>query len=130
MGQQLAVAAAWDRAGADPATAGAVEAHGTSTRVGDAVGALASLTAVFGAAGATPRSIALGSVKSNIGHLKAAAGSAGLFKMGRSLHEKQLAPSLHFENPNPNVDWDTLPFAVNTDLRPWEPRRTTCAAAA
>ncbi len=76
--------------------------------------------AVFGAAGAAPRSIALGSVKSNIGHLKAAAGSAGLFKMVRSLHEKQLAPSLHFENPNPNVDWDTLPFAVNTHLRPWE----------
>ena len=119
VGQQLAVERAWDRAGADPASAGAVEAHGTSTRVGDA-SELASLAAVFGGAGAAPRSIALGSVKSNIGHLKAAAGSAGLFKMVRSLHEKQLAPSLHFENPNPNVDWDTLPFAVNTHLRPWE----------
>ena len=104
--------------GADPATAGAVEAHGTSTRVGDA-SELASLTAVFGAAGAAPRSIALGSVKSNIGHLKAAAGAAGLFKMVRSLHAKQLPPSLNFVDPNPNVDWDTLPFAVNTGLRPW-----------
>ena len=118
VGQQLAVERAWERAGVDPATAGAVEGHGTSTRVGDA-SELASLTAVFGAAGAAPRSIALGSVKSNIGHLKAAAGAAGLFKMVRSLHAKQLPPSLNFVNPNPNVDWDTLPFAVNTGLRPW-----------
>ncbi len=119
VGQQLAVRRAWERAGVDPATAGAVEAHGTSTRVGDA-SELTSLTTVFGAAGAAPRSIALGSVKSNIGHLKAAAGSAGLFKMVHSLHSKQLPPSLNFREPNPNVDWDTLPFAVNTGLRPWE----------
>ena len=118
VGQQLAVQRAWERAGVDPSTAGAVEAHGTSTRVGDA-SELTSLAAVFGAAGAAPRSIALGSVKSNIGHLKAAAGAAGLFKMVRSLHDKQHPPSLHFVDPNPNVDWDTLPFAVNTELRPW-----------
>ena len=123
VGQQLAVERAWERAGVDPATAGAVEAHGTSTRVGDA-SELASLTAVFGAAGAAPRSIALGSVKSNIGHLKAAAGAAGLFKMVRSLHEKQLAPSLNFVDPNPNVDWDTLPFAVNTAPAPLGRART------
>jgi acyl transferase domain-containing protein len=61
---------------------------------------------VFGAAGAPARGIALGSVKSNIGHLKAAAGSAGMFKMVRSLHDKVLAPSLNFRDPNPNVDWD------------------------
>ncbi len=118
VGQQLAVQRAWERAGVDPSTAGAVEAHGTSTRVGDA-SELTSLAAVFGASGAAPRSIALGSVKSNIGHLKAAAGAAGLFKMVRSLHDKQHPPSLHFVDPNPNVDWDTLPFAVNTGLRPW-----------
>ncbi len=118
VGQQLAVQRAWERAGVDPSTAGSVEAHGTSTRVGDA-SELTSLAAVFGASGAAPRSIALGSVKSNIGHLKAAAGAAGLFKMVRSLHDKQHPPSLHFVDPNPNVDWDTLPFAVNTELRPW-----------
>ena len=100
VGQQLAVERAWERAGADPATAGAVEAHGTSTRVGDA-SELASLTAVFGAAGAAPRSIALGSVKSNIGHLKAAAGAAGLFKMVRSLHAKQLAAQPELRGPQP-----------------------------
>ncbi len=118
VGQQLAVQRAWERAGVDPSTAGAVEAHGTSTRVGDA-SELTSLAAVFGGSGAAPRSIALGSVKSNIGHLKAAAGAAGLFKMVRSLHDKQHPPSLSFVDPNPNVDWDTLPFAVNTELRPW-----------
>ncbi|MEM9746736.1 MAG: SDR family NAD(P)-dependent oxidoreductase, partial [Actinomycetota bacterium] len=120
IGQQLAVKRAWEIAGEDPATVTAVEAHGTSTRVGDAT-ELESLTAVFGTAGAPARSVALGSVKSNIGHLKAAAGAAGAFKMIRSLHDKVLPPSLHFEDPNPNVDWDTSPFAVNTALREWTP---------
>ncbi|HEX6916651.1 MAG TPA: beta-ketoacyl synthase N-terminal-like domain-containing protein, partial [Phycicoccus sp.] len=118
VGQQLAVRRAWENAGEDPGTVTAVEAHGTSTRVGDAA-ELASLTAVFGATGLAPRSVALGSVKSNIGHLKAAAGTAGLFKTVRSLHEKVLAPSLNFVNPNPGVDWDSIPFAVNTELREW-----------
>ncbi len=118
VGQQLAVSRAWSVAGVDPATVSAVEAHGTSTRVGDAT-ELESLNAIFGAAGAPARGIALGSVKSNIGHLKAAAGSAGMFKMVRSLHDKVLPPSLNFTDPNPNVDWDRVPFAVNTELREW-----------
>src|SRR5439155_11883696 len=80
VGQRLAIERAWRQAGADPASASAIEAHGTSTRVGDAA-ELESLNSVFGAAGAAPGAIALGSVKSNIGHLKAAAGTAGLFKM-------------------------------------------------
>ncbi len=118
IGQKLAVRRAWEVAGEDPGTITAVEAHGTSTRVGDAT-ELESLTEVFGAAGAPVRGIALGSVKSNIGHLKAAAGAAGMFKMVRSLHDKVLAPSLNFNDPNPNVDWDRVPFAVNTQLREW-----------
>ncbi len=118
VGQRLAVARAWSVAGEDPATVSAIEAHGTSTRVGDAT-ELESLTEVFAAAGLPARSVALGSVKSNIGHLKAAAGAAGIFKMVRSLHAKVLAPSLNFKDPNPNVDWDTVPFAVNTTLREW-----------
>ncbi len=64
-------------------------------------------------------SVALGSVKSNIGHLKAAAGTAGLLKMVLQLHHRELAPSLHFREPNPNVDWDHIPFRVNTELREW-----------
>ncbi len=118
VGQRLAVVRAWEQAGEDPASAGSVEAHGTSTRVGDAA-ELASLAEVFGSTGAPRGSIALGSVKSNIGHLKAAAGAAGLYKMVRSIHEGVITPSLNFTTPNDNVDWDAIPFAVNTALRPW-----------
>ncbi|MGA8047602.1 MAG: type I polyketide synthase, partial [Dermatophilaceae bacterium] len=118
VGQQLAVRRAWEDAGEDMGTVSAIEAHGTSTRVGDAA-ELTSLSEVFGSAGLSPRSVALGSVKSNIGHLKAAAGAAGLFKTVRSLHERVLVPSLHFTDPNPGVDWDTSAFAVNTVLREW-----------
>ncbi len=117
-GQRLAIARAWQQAGVDPAAASAIEAHGTSTRVGDAA-ELESLTSVFGPAGVAPGAIALGSVKSNVGHLKAAAGTAGLLKMVLSLHEKVLPPSLNFRDPNPNVDWASSPFRVNTDLREW-----------
>ncbi len=116
VGQKLAVRRAWNVAGTDPSTVSAIEAHGTSTRVGDAA-ELDSLSEVF--TDIAPRSVALGSVKSNIGHLKAAAGAAGTFKMAMSLHHKVLAPSLNFDNPNPNVDWDTSPFAVSTTLREW-----------
>ena len=73
------------------------------------------MTDVFGKAGAANGSIALGSVKSNIGHLKGAAGAAGMFKTVLSLHDKVLTPSLHFEHPNPSVDWDDIPFRVNTE---------------
>ncbi len=118
VGQKLAVERAWRNAGADPSTATLLEAHGTSTRAGDA-SELDSLTAVFGGPDVAPGSIALGSVKSNIGHLKAAAGAAGLFKMTMALHDKVLPPSLNFVDPNPNVDWATAPFRVNTELRDW-----------
>jgi acyl transferase domain-containing protein len=118
VGQRLAVERAWRNACVDPSTVSCIEAHGTSTRVGDA-SELESLTAVLGGTGITPGSIALGSVKSNIGHLKAAAGAAGLFKLTMALHEKVLPPSLNFRDPNPNVDWATSPFRVNTGLREW-----------
>ncbi|HEX6887240.1 MAG TPA: beta-ketoacyl synthase N-terminal-like domain-containing protein, partial [Candidatus Nanopelagicales bacterium] len=121
IGQKLAVRRAWELAGIDPATIGMLEAHGTSTRVGDAT-ELGALDEIFAGHGAAPGSIALGSVKSNIGHLKAAAGAAGLFKAVMSLHDKVLPPSLHFQDPNPNVDWASTPFRVNTELREWEPR--------
>ena len=67
-----------------------------------------------------PGSIALGSVKSNIGHLKAAAGAAGMLKTTLALHDKVLPPSINFERPNPNLDWTVSPFAVNTELRDWD----------
>src|SRR5664280_735280 len=118
VGQRIAVQRAWANASVDPATVGLMEAHGTSTRVGD-VAELSAMGEVFGKAGADAGSIALGSVKSNIGHLKAAAGTAGLFKAVMSLHEKVLPPSLNFNVPNPNLDWASSPFKVNTELREW-----------
>ncbi len=117
VGQKLAVERAWRNAGASPDTVSCIEAHGTSTRVGDA-SELETMTAIFGDAVAAG-TIALGSVKSNIGQLKATAGAAGLFKMTMALHNKVLPPSLNFRDPNPNVDWPTSPFRVNTELRDW-----------
>ncbi|HRY09228.1 MAG TPA: beta-ketoacyl synthase N-terminal-like domain-containing protein, partial [Candidatus Nanopelagicales bacterium] len=132
IGQKLAVSRAWQNAGVDPSSIGMLEAHGTSTRVGDAT-ELGALDEIFAAYGLTPGSIALGSVKSNIGHLKAAAGAAGMFKTVMSLNDKVLPPSLHFHDPNPNVDWASTPFRVNTELREWthsgqDPRRAGVSA--
>ena len=90
-----------------PATATLIEGHGTSTRVGDVV-EVQSLAEVFGEAGVAPGTVALGSVKSNIGHLKAAAGAAGLLKAVMALHEKVLPPSLHFDRPNPEHRFRSL----------------------
>ena len=117
IGQQLAVERAWENAGLDPATAGLVEAHGTSTRVGDVV-EVESLSKVF--AGAAQGSIALGSAKSNVGHLKAGAGAAGLLKAVYAVHEKVLPPTLNAEKPNPGIDFASSPLAANHELREWK----------
>ncbi|MCB0282200.1 MAG: SDR family NAD(P)-dependent oxidoreductase [Calditrichaeota bacterium] len=117
-GQKYAIERGWENAGVSPVTASLIEGHGTSTRVGDA-GELESLGIVFNPLGLKPAGIALGSVKSNIGHLKGAAGAAGVFKAAMSLHEKLIPPSLNFNKPNPKVDWATTPFYVNTKLQEW-----------
>ncbi|HYU57632.1 MAG TPA: type I polyketide synthase, partial [Actinomycetota bacterium] len=119
VGQRLAVEWAWERAALSPATAGLIEGHGTSTALGDVV-EVESLHQAFGPLHLPVGSIALGSAKSNIGHLKAAAGAAGLLKAVFALHEKVLPPSLNFDRPNPNIDWAHSPFSVNTELREWE----------
>ncbi|WP_299024268.1 type I polyketide synthase [uncultured Thermanaerothrix sp.] len=118
-GQQRAIERAWKNAGLSPATATLIEAHGTSTRVGDVV-EVNSLNAIFDPFDLPVASIALGSVKSNIGHLKSAAGAAALLKVTFALYEKVLPPSINFTRPNPNIDFDHLPFYVITELRPWE----------
>ncbi|MGE5344440.1 MAG: type I polyketide synthase, partial [Acidithiobacillales bacterium] len=121
-GQRLAVERAWKDAGLDPATATLIEAHGTSTRVGDVV-EVESLTTVFG--GAPNGSIAIGSAKSNVGHLKAGAGAAGLLKAVYALHEKLLPPTLGAEKPNPGIEWGRTPFLLNHELREWKPANGT-----
>ena len=119
VGQKIAIQRAWENAGLSPSTATYVEGHGTSTRVGDVV-EVESLTDVFASAGTEPASVALGSVKSNIGHLKGAAGAAGILKTVLALNEKVLPPSLHCDVKNPNIDFEHSPFYVNTELRDWE----------
>jgi malonyl CoA-acyl carrier protein transacylase len=130
IGQVLAMQRAWKDAGLDPATATLLEAHGTSTKVGDVV-EVESLAKVFG--GAERGRIALGSAKSNIGHLKAGAGAAGLLKTVMALHEKVLPPTLNAEKPNPNIDFNVTPFYLNHEAREWErpaghPRRAAVSA--
>src|ERR1019366_4326279 len=119
VGQRLSVERAWQNAGLSPAECSLIEGHGTSTRVGD-VAEVTSLMEAFSGAYLAPGSVALGSVKSNIGHLKAAAGAAGMLKATLALHEKVLPASINFDRPNPNLDWTASPFAVNTELRDWE----------
>ncbi|MBV8953308.1 MAG: acyltransferase domain-containing protein, partial [Solirubrobacterales bacterium] len=119
IGQRFAVERAWRNSGLSPAECTLLEGHGTSTRVGDAV-ELGALMEAFSGAHLAPGSIALGSVKSNIGHLKAGAGAAGMLKTTLALHNKVLPPSINFERPNPNLDWSVSPFKVNTELREWE----------
>ena len=118
-GQQKALERAWKDAGLTIQPGTLIEGHGTSTKVGD-VTEVNSLQAVFGNLDLPKGSIALGSVKSNIGHLKSAAGAAGMMKVVLGLHYKVLPPSLNFSQPNPSIPFDNLPFRVNTESRSWD----------
>jgi acyl transferase domain-containing protein/NAD(P)-dependent dehydrogenase (short-subunit alcohol dehydrogenase family) len=118
VGQRLAIERAWQNAGLSPATATLIEGHGTSTKVGDVV-EVQSMIEALGGCHLPSASIALGSVKSNIGHLKGAAGAAGFLKVALALRDKVLPPSVHCEHPNPDIDFAHAPFYVNTRLKPW-----------
>jgi malonyl CoA-acyl carrier protein transacylase len=118
-GQKFAVERAWRRAGVTLEAGDMIEGHGTSTKVGDVV-ELEVLDTVFGSSHLPVGSVALGSVKSNVGHLKAGAGAAGVMKATLALHRKTLVPSLNFRAPNPAYDFSRSPFRVNTELRAWE----------
>jgi acyl transferase domain-containing protein/NAD(P)-dependent dehydrogenase (short-subunit alcohol dehydrogenase family)/acyl carrier protein len=118
VGQRLCLERAWQNAGLSPATVTLIEGHGTSTKVGDVV-EVQSMTDVLSSFHLPTGSVALGSVKSNIGHLKGAAGAAGVLKATLALRDKVLPPSLHFEHPNPDIDFGHSPLRVNTELRPW-----------
>ncbi|AKJ14568.1 hypothetical protein ABB07_32275 [Streptomyces incarnatus] len=117
-GQRAALERAYRNAGVSPADVGLVEAHGTGTVVGDRT-ELAVLTEVFTEAGAEHGRCALGSVKSQIGHTKCAAGLAGLIKTVLALHTGVTPPTLHLERPNPAWTEDGSPFAFHTRARPW-----------
>lgn len=117
-GQRAALERAYRNAGVSPADVGLVEAHGTGTVVGDRT-ELAVLSEVFTQAGAHKGSCALGSVKSQIGHTKCAAGLAGLIKTALALYTGVTPPTLHVERPNPAWSRDDSPFVFHTRARPW-----------
>ncbi|MDX3313388.1 SDR family oxidoreductase [Streptomyces sp. ME08-AFT2] len=117
-GQRSALERAYRNAGVSPADVGLVEAHGTGTVVGDRT-ELRILTEVFDEAGAKPGGCVLGSVKSQIGHTKCAAGLAGLIKTLLSLHTGVRPPTLHVGSPNPAWDAAASPFAFHAEARPW-----------
>ncbi|MCX5193054.1 SDR family NAD(P)-dependent oxidoreductase [Streptomyces sp. NBC_00249] len=117
-GQRRALDRAYARAGISPADVGLVEAHGTGTAVGDGT-ELAVLSELFTEAGAAPGSCALGSVKSQLGHTKCAAGLAGLIKAARAVHAGVRPPTLHIDTPNPVWEEESSPFSFDAEARPW-----------
>ncbi|MFE0089839.1 SDR family NAD(P)-dependent oxidoreductase [Streptomyces sp. NPDC059016] len=117
-GQRRALERAHRNAGTSPADVGLVEAHGTGTVVGDRT-ELDVLTEVFEAAGASPGGCVLGSVKSQIGHTKCAAGLAGLIKTLMALHTGVRPPTLHLEQPNAAWHEDRSPFVFHREALPW-----------
>jgi thioester reductase-like protein len=124
-GQAAVIAAAQRAAGVEAEDISYVEAHGTGTALGDPV-EVSALTDAFRVTSRRTGFCALGSVKTNIGHLDTAAGMAGVIKTVLALEHREIPPSLHFERANPNIDFAASPFTVNTSLRPWPngaPRR-------
>ncbi|MEA3557740.1 MAG: beta-ketoacyl synthase N-terminal-like domain-containing protein, partial [Candidatus Thermoplasmatota archaeon] len=131
VGQGLAIKAAYEDARIDPSTISFIEAHGTSTAVGD-VAELNSLIDTFG--GLPKNSIGLTSIKSQIGHLKSAAGAAGMNKALLAIKNRIIPPQINFTGPNPYFEWEKVPFYVVTEAKEWNriapdvPRR--CAVSA
>ncbi|XXY45533.1 amino acid adenylation domain-containing protein [Sorangium sp. So ce269] len=118
-GQAAVIAAARAAAGVDPASITYVEAHGTGTPLGDPI-ELAALTEATRPATDRRGFCAIGSVKTNIGHLDAGAGVAGLLKTVLALKHREIPPTVHFERPNPKLDLESSPFFVNSRLIDWE----------
>jgi thioester reductase-like protein len=118
-GQAEVISMAQGIAEVDPRTITYVETHGSGTPLGDPI-EVRALTQAFREKTDATGFCGLGSVKTNVGHLEAAAGVAGFIKTVLALKHRQIPPSLHFEKPNPRIDFDASPFYVNARLRDWE----------
>ena len=116
--QQRVIADALGRAGIEPASVDYLEAHGTGTELGDPIEVQAAL-AVYGEGRDPNRPLLVGSVKTNVGHLETAAGVAGLIKVLLALRAGVIPKHLHFERPNPRMDWEALPVRVTAEATPW-----------
>ncbi|MBE9178533.1 SDR family NAD(P)-dependent oxidoreductase [Oculatella sp. LEGE 06141] len=117
-GQAEVIVEALSASGVSPDTISYVEAHGTGTALGDPI-EIQALTKAFRTGTTNTGFCAIGSVKSNVGHLVSASGIAGLIKTVLALKHRQIPPSLHFEQPNPQIDFTNSPFYVNTKLTDW-----------
>ncbi len=130
-GQELALRRAYESAGIVPSTVGLIEAHGTGTVAGDLC-EVTTLNQFFRENNPLRQHIALGSVKSQIGHTKAAAGAASMIKVALALHHKILPPTINIQEPHPQLDIENSPFYLNTETRPWirgeHPRRAGVSA--
>ena len=120
-GQLKALKRAYQDAGFDPKTCGLIEAHGTGTKAGDAA-EFRGLELLFSENNDQKQHVALGSVKSQVGHTKAAAGAAGLIKASLALHHKVLPATINVDKPNQNLDIENTPLYINTETRPWMQR--------
>ena len=116
--QERVIRAALERAGVQPSDIDYLEAHGTGTEVGDPI-EINATAAVFGRGRGAGLPLLIGSVKTNIGHLESAAGSAGLIKTVLAMNRGVIPKHLHFRNPNPEMDWERLPLQVTSDSTPW-----------
>ncbi len=130
-GQTAVIEDALAVADVDAGSIGLVEAHGTGTSLGDPI-EVAALTQAYRRHTPERQYCAIGSSKSNVGHLDAAAGVTGIIKAALSLHHECIPPSINFESPNPQIDFGSSPFFVNTELREWKrtsaPRRAAVSA--
>jgi malonyl CoA-acyl carrier protein transacylase len=125
--QKAVLLQAYQKSGISPGLVQYVEVHGTGTKLGDPL-EIKALGKVISEDRSPEDYCAVGSVKTNIGHLEAAAGIAGLIKVALSLKYQQIPPSLHFQQPNPYIPFDKLPLKVQTTLTPW-PKRYSSALA-
>ena len=116
--QERVIADALAQAGVDPAEVDYLEAHGAGSALGDPI-EVQSAAAVYGRGRASDRPLLIGSVKTNIGHLESAAGLAGLIKVVMAMRRQRIPKQLHFEKPNPNVEWDRLPVRVASEAADW-----------
>jgi len=122
--QKKVVSQALTNAGVSSEQVGYIEAHGTATPLGDPI-EINALGEVFGKENRL-NPLWIGSIKTNIGHLEAAAGIAGLIKTILSIYHKSIPPHLNFHDPNPDIAWNDLPFAIPTELQTW-PESNNCA---
>jgi 3-oxoacyl-(acyl-carrier-protein) synthase/acyl carrier protein len=131
MAQAEVIEKAWSDAGVDPETITYIEAHGTGTKLGDPI-EIDGINRAFSKYTAKKRFCAIGSVKTNLGHLDSAAGMAGLIKAVLALEHKQIPASLNFKKPNRNIDFENSPVFVNDQLIDWQtdgfPRRCGISA--